>query len=435
VSRPPEKSTRGDWLVVLACLGCQVGMGAGAYVFPVFLKPVVDDLGWSRTTYALAHPMMSTAVAVVGPLVGWLAERRGPRAVLLVGGILMGAALFAAGRMETSIELYAIAVAVGVAVACLGDLPTAAAISTRFRARRGTALGLVYIGSNIGGSLGVLAGARLAAAGSWRSAFTAIAVGLWMIVLPCALAVGKPRRGGSPGETGPDSERESAGQGNGRAAQPRPGGSPEAEVAPPVGVGSALRTRDFWLLFWALFAFYFYRLGLNTHLVALLSDLGYSERAAAVGFGTTLAIGIVGKLFAGAIADRVGARTAVVGNFLLLFVASCLLLSPEGALTLPTFLVVHGISTAAEDVVVPLLIAARFGAIHLARIYGLLLLALVPGGYVGPVVAGRVFDVTGSYDGVFAVFVGSNLTALAAIWLVASSRRQATGLADGSADR
>jgi cyanate permease len=88
-------------------------------------------------------------------------------------------------------------------------------------------------------------------------------------------------------------------------------------------------------------------------------------------------------------------------------------------LAVPPFLVLHGVATAAEDVVVPLLIVRRFGAVHLARIYGVLLLALVPGGYVGPIAAARVFDATGSYDGVFAVFVAANASALAAVWWVA----------------
>ena len=57
-----------DWSVVAACLVCQMGMGIGGYVFPVFLKPVTDELGWSRTDYALVNPIMSTMVALVGPL-------------------------------------------------------------------------------------------------------------------------------------------------------------------------------------------------------------------------------------------------------------------------------------------------------------------------------------------------------------------------------
>lgn len=383
-----------DWGVVLACLGCQIGMGVGGYIFPVFLKPVTDDLGWSRTTYALANPIMSTSVALVGPLVGWLADRRGPRPVLVAGSLLMSAALVAAGRMETAAQFYAIALAIGVAVACLGDLPTGAAIAGRFRQGRGLALGMVYIGSNIGGTLVPLVGMALASGTSWRTAFTGIGGVLWILLLPLALSVGRP-----PTIATTDTDDEGA----------------------DFSWREAFRQRDFWLLFWVLFAFYLYRLGLNTHLVAFLSDLGYSQLSAAGGFSLMLALGIAGKLLAGALADRLGARPAVIGNFTLIAVASFLLLVPTAPGAMMLFLVLHGFATAAEDVVIPLIVAKRFGSRHLGRVYGLLLLALVPGGVLGPIVAGRVFDLTGNYTPVFIAFALANVTAVAALALV--SRR------------
>lgn len=382
-----------DWLVVAACLGCQIGMGAGGYIFPVFLKPVTDELGWSRAQYAFALPIMSTTVALAGPLVGWFSDRRGPRLVLAAGSILMSGALIRAGGMQTPGDLYLVALAVGIAVACLGDLPTGAAITARFRDRRGLALGLVYIGSNIGGALVPLAGALLARGASWRSAFVAIGAAL-LIILPLALSVGA-----------------------------RPAARAADAAAPALVWRELLRRRDFWLLFWVLFAFYLYRLGINAHLVAFLSDLGYSSLEAAGGFSLALALGIVGKLATGALADRLGARAAVLANFALIAFASLLLLSPLIATAMPLFLVVHGFATAAEDVVMPLIIAQRFGAAQLGRVYGVLLLALIPGGAAGPILAGQVFDATGSYTPVFAAFALTNLTAVVALALVGREER------------
>ncbi len=377
---------RRDWSIVLACFACQVGMGAGGYIFPVFLRPVVETLGWSRTEYALATPIMSTTVALVGPLVGWVSDRRGPRPVLVLGSLLMSAALLGAGGMQTLPQFYLVALGVGIAVACLGDLPTGAAVAARFRDRRGLALGLVYIGSNIGGALVPLAGALLAAGTSWRTAFLAIGSVLWLPLLPAALSVGRP-----PAPAASDFE------------------------AKDFDWRALLRQRDFWLLFWVLFVFYLYRLGLNTHLVAFLGDLGWSNLEAAGSFSLTLGLGIGGKLCAGALADRLGARPAVLGNFMLIALASLLLLVPRVAGALPLFLVVHGVATAAEDVVIPLVIAQRFGSAHLGRVYGLLLLALVPGGILGPLIAGRVFDATGGYAPVFAAFAVGNVTAVLAL--------------------
>lgn len=383
----PELSKQGrDWWIAVACLMCQIGMGVGGYVFPVFLKPVTAELGWSRAAYASANTIMSTVVAIAGSLVGWLAVRIGPRYILCTGAVLMGGGLIAAGMMQSLLQWYAIAVVIGVAIACLGDLPTGAAIAGRFDQQRGLALGLVYIGSSIGGALIPLVATILASTSSWRDALRFVGIGLAIMVLPFAASV------------------------------PPVAVSEERASAKPMA--SAVRQLDFWLLFWVVFAFYFYRLGVNVHLVAYLSDLGYSEEQAATGFSLTLALGIAGKLLAGGLADRIGAKIAAVGNFVLMALASSLLLVPAVPGAIPIFLIMHGATTAAEDVVVPLIVGQRFGMENLSRVYGLLLLALIPGGTLGPLFAGRIFDVSGSYAGVFSTFVVCNVLAVVALTIV-----------------
>lgn len=416
-ARPPAADGAGlrDWVVVAACLVCQVGMGVGGYLFPVFLKPVAEDMGWSRTVYATANPIMSTCVALVAPVVGWMSDRRGPRLVLVAGALLMSGALLGASSMQSVAQFYAVAVVIGVAVACLGDLPTASAIAGRFDARRGLALGIVYVGSNLGGALGVVAGAALAAEGSWRTALAAIGGGLALLLLPAAVLVAPPRRTrGAPGGL-PSSAEAPAGAGAEVATAVRLGGDDD--------LAAALRRRDFWLLFWVLLTFYLYRLGVNTHLVAFLSDLGYAHGQAALGFGLTIGVGIAGKLCAGSLADRFGPRSAAIGNFVLLTLGSALLLMPETPLAIPLFLLLHGVSTAAEDVVIPLVVGRRFGTRHLARIYGLLLfLSLLPGGNLGPLVAAWTFDSSGSYAVVFTAFFMLNLSAVVALAAVRAER-------------
>ena len=74
---------------------------------------------------------------------------------------------------------------------------------------------------------------------------------------------------------------------------------------------------------------------------------------------------------------------------------------------LPAFLVVHGFTVAAENVMLPLVVVECFGVAHLARIYGAIMLALLPGGVAGSVFAGWVFDTVGSYWTAFAVLRGA----------------------------
>jgi OFA family oxalate/formate antiporter-like MFS transporter len=111
-------------------------------------------------------------------------------------------------------------------------------------------------------------------------------------------------------------------------------------------------------------------------------------------------------------------KSALLLDFGLLALSSLVLLALPGPGLLAVFLVVYGFSVAARDVVYPLIITHCFGVRDLARIYGVLMLALLPGGALGPIFAGWVHDRTGSYDSAFAVFAGLNLLALFALVFV-----------------
>jgi MFS family permease len=79
------------------------------------------------------------------------------------------------------------------------------------------------------------------------------------------------------------------------------------------------------------------------------------------------------------------------------------------------FLVIHGFAVAAENVVLAVMVAECFGVRHLARIYGALMIMLFPGGALGPLFAGAVFDRMGSYNVAFGTFALVNLVALGAL--------------------
>ena len=194
-----------------------------------------------------------------------------------------------------------------------------------------------------------------------------------------------------------------------------------AEAGPPRGLDltAALRTRSFWILAGVLFSVYFYYLGVNHHLVAFLSDSGFSDAEAARRFGAAVAVGIAGKIGMGVVADRVPARAACLVTFALMTLGSLLLLAVGRAPSLlPAFLAIHGFTVAAENVVFPMVIAECFGVAHLARIYGALMFMLLPGGVAGPVFAGYVFDTTGGYHPAFASFAALNVAGVAALALL-----------------
>jgi MFS family permease len=387
------------WYVVLGCLVCQIGLGLGGYIFAVFLKPVVSELGWSRTAYSAAGGPLLLAMSLASPLAGALTERIGARAVFSLAIVLVGAALVGLSYMDQVWELYAFGLLLGGAITGLGDIPAGAVVAQWFRERRGVALGVVYIGSNIGGAIVPIAATAIAAVSSWRVALRVVAIAGCVLILPFALGVVRERR------TAP--------------------AAPDAADAPSTGMAlaDARRTPAFWVLAAVLFTFYFYYLGVNNHLVAYLTDSGFSDAAAARRFSAAVAVGIAGKLGIGLVADRVHARTALLVTFGLLTAGSFLLLG-LGRMPglLPVFLTVHGLTVAAENVVMPLAIAHCFGTRHLAAIYGALMVMLLPGGAGGATFAGWVFDVTGTYHPAFVTFAVLNTLAFAGLTALRPAR-------------
>jgi len=393
-------STRRRWLILLGCLVCQMGLGLGGYVIATFLKPVVEDLGWTRTAFSGSTLPFLLGLALASPVVGRVTDRVGGRAVFSIAITIVAATLLSLARMESMTDFYVLSFVLGVGVTGLGDIPAGAVVARWFPDKRGLALGLTYLGSNVGGAIVPLVAGIVTERASWREALVVLAVGGWLFILPVAVALVRDRSG-----TAAEAEDD-----------------PSAEGAT---LAEAIRTPAFWMLAAVLFLFYFYYVGVNHHLVAYLSDAGISYSRATRGYGYAVFIGVVGKVGAGLLADRVAVRPAMLATFGLLAVGSGVLLlldvRPELQIV---FLTLHGTTVAAENVMLPLIVAACFGARHLAAIYGALMLALLPGGALGPVVAGWSYDVTGSYRAAFTAFAIGNVVAVVLLAIVRPAARR-----------
>ncbi len=382
--------------VLIGCFVCQMGIGTG-YAFSPLLKHIAADFEWSRAAFSVAASPLLIAMALGAPLAGTLAERFGSRWVLTGSALLLAASLGSVGLVAELWHLMLLMVGFGLALSGLGDVVTGAVASRWVSRRRGMALGLVFIGSNVGGALVPIAAESMASHEDWRFAITWIGIGTATLILPFALFAVRDRPTGEPTD---------------------PAGDSSVTPRPSLNLPAAIRTRSFWILAFLLTTFYFYYIAVNVHLVALLTDLGISDARAAASLGFAVALGIVAKLASGAVADRFDTRRVLMANFALVALASGLLMGAGRPVLLATFLVAHGFATAAQNVMLPLAVVYAFGVEHMARIYGTLMVALLPGGVLGPIFAGWAFDRLGDYRLALALFLGLNLTALASLgWL------------------
>jgi len=115
-----------------------------------------------------------------------------------------------------------------------------------------------------------------------------------------------------------------------------------------------------------------------------------------------------GKLGMGFAADRISARWALTLNFAAGALAFVLLLSVARASLLVLFILVAGVAIYAPQVLLPLLVAESLGRRRYGVLGALVHIAHTLGLTVGPLVAGRIFDMTGSYAGAFQLFVVLN---------------------------
>lgn len=376
--------------VLIGCLVAQVGLGC-VYFFGITLRYIVSEFEWSRAQFAGSSFPLLLGYAIGSPLVGTLTDRFGARRVMSAAALLLSASFAGISRMSTLAEFYALSLSMGIALVGLGDIPVAAITARWIEKGRGLALGFVYCGSNLGGAIIPLLAVALAnrPGSSWRDALQWIAVGVVVTLLPVIQAtIREPDPGWRPT---PDPHE------------------PESPDDHALDLRSALATRSFWIFFLSLSLFYFYYLGVNHHLAAHLADIGYSDGRAAASFAGAALVGVAGKLSIGLLADRIPHKRALLLNFGLLTAASALLLMAGQPTLLLVFLVAHGFAVAAENVLLPLLVADCFGIRHMAQIYGVLMISLFVGGGLGPVFAGHVFDRLGSYELAFAIYVALNL--------------------------
>lgn len=370
-------------------------MGAGYFYATRALAPeVIGDLGWTRTMWSSGMAPMLLVSSVAQVFVGAACVRFGVRLVVVSAILMIGASALTLATMQSLPQFYAAMVLLALGNAGIGDVSIGGVITRWFEKYRSVALGFAMVGTNLGAVVFVHAITSLSAGASWRSAAITVVAGAMAVILPFALFVvrdPKPGEGGvAPDAVGAtESEDDQEGhEGDFAAAMSAEDDMPLAAV---------LRRPAFWALFYALFCYSFIQLGLYDHLVLYLQDLGYSREQAANALELAVGAGIIAKLGAGVIALRVPAPTAFFVNTAFLTLGIALVPFADNAQILTLFGLLFGVTTSARDVLLPLAVADFFGVRSFSKNYGMMMLAFIPGGVLGPVLLARAHDLFGTY--------------------------------------
>lgn len=393
--------------VVVGVTALTLLVAAGVRSAPgVFIYPIEQDFGWSRTTISFAVALGLLLYGLAGPLAGTLMDRYGPRLLMLGGLILMVASMALGAAVAEVWQLNAVwgvlsGLGTGAAAAVLG-----AAVANRwFHARRGLVMGIFGAATSAGQLIFVPFLMWLVLSVGWRGSSLAMAVAASLFLIPVMLLMRN-----DPGDVGV-----------------RPYGAPEsaaepAKSGPAAGVmRRAVRTPEFWLLSGSFFICGATSNGLiGTHFIPHSIDHGIPEVAAAGVLGLMGTMNFVGTIASGWLTDRFSPRILLAIYYSFRGLSLFLLPFAGDVAGLAVFAVIFGLDYIATVPPTAALVADHFGRRNVGAVFGWVFCAHQVGAAMAATLGGMARDAVGDYA---LAFLAAGVLALIAALLSLGIRR------------
>ena len=410
--RSPRRPLFFGWYVVFASVFIGFAAVGARNGFGAFVNPMSDEFGWNRVTISTAFALGILLNGIIQPFMGQVFDRTGGRKLVLVSVLVLGVVTMATALTQHVLFfIFIFGVLASLAQSGLSLTNTSALLSRWFQRLRGTVIGINSTALSLGGLVLVpLAVYLMEATGSWRIAW----IGLGIVVL-LSLPVGLMFIRENPAQMNlrPDGDDEP-----GDAA----GGKQRERIPGPLEATSwreSLRSAPFWQMSGAYFVCGATTFILSAHFIPYAQDRGASPGMAALIFAVMNGLNIVGATSAGYLSDKIGGTknwlTMVyvmrgLAYLVLLLTATMPGMSIAG---LWIFACIAGFSWIATLPLTSSLTAEVYGLRAMGTISGITFMFHQIGGFCSVMLAGWLYDVTGSYTLPFSI-IGS-LLGLAAI--------------------
>ena len=369
-------------VLAVAMLFQAVTFGIGIYSFTFWVAPWSADFAVGRSEVMTVFITLQVAMGLLSPLAGRAVDRLSLRGLIIVGALCLAAGLLLAGRAAALWHLnlvYGTLIVAGMLLA--GPLAGQTLAARWFARRRGTALGVVTVGTSIGGFLLPPLVTALHAEIGWRAANDWLALIVVLVIVPPVwlLVRNAPSAGlGAVERSAADVSRD---------------GGPVASTA----TLDILRQRVFWLTVLGLTPLATAFGGAQQNLGPYASDLGIGAQAAAYLVSVMALVMIGAKVFFGAMADRWDLRALFLLTVAGLAIALGLMLLELSYFALVLVCALLGFVAGGFLPLLGALVSQNFDIRSFGQVMGMLgpFMTLAA---VGPWIAGYLRDATGSYD-------------------------------------
>ena len=395
------------WVIVgVAFVGSGLGSGVSIWGASVFVLPMTEELGWSRTEFFAAFAVRAVVVGVTAPAVGpWLDTRHGPRLMAIGGAAVLAGSMALLTYTEHLWQfLLLYGVLGGLAELGGGFVILITVLPKWFVAKRGRALGIATMGVGLGALVFPASVSTVVDAEGWRAAWVWLGAIVGTIWLLLALLV-RTR----PEDVGllPDGAR-----GTPRAPLLD---APEGDAAGERSLtrGEAVRTPAFWLLLAASSLIALGIVGFQTNWLPFLLETGFSAAEASAGIAVYGLVSGLSRPVWGLLAERVPPRFLLAGSAAATSVVIVLFLNVGSVSRLAVYLGAAGVSMGGYVILQALLTADYFGRAHLGGVESVLRPFMLGTGALSPLLFGALYDL---FDGYGAAFLLA-----AAAWLAAGA--------------
>ncbi|MBI4284716.1 MAG: MFS transporter [Chloroflexi bacterium] len=390
-------------IVIAAFLVIAVQMGS-LNSFGVFLEPVLDEFGWTRAMTSGAFSLAYILMIFFQLVAGRLNDRLGPRRLLTFSGIVSGAGYALMSQVNTGWQLYlfyGVIVSLGFSASFI---PLISTVTRWFVRRRSTMTGIVLTSIGVGTMLMPVLAGWLITSYDWRTSFVGIgALALAVTVMAGQFLKRDPQSMGlSP--YGADAVTHNA----------------PHQVDKGFTVAEAIRTRRLWILAATFFCLGFPVYAILVHIVIYATGLGIPDIRAVSIVSIIGGLNIAGRLFMGNTADRIGNRQTMMASMGVMLASLIWLQFANQLWMLYLFAVVFGFTYSVTLLESPM-VAELFGIKAHGTLLGVVDGGLTLGGVVGPVLAGYIYDVTGSYQIGFMACAVVAALGLVLAWLTRSN--------------
>lgn len=409
----PDKKGKvfyGWWIVLVASILSTYGSGVFYYGFSTFVKPIVKDLAWSMTVVSGAFSIYRLEAGIAAPIVGYFLDRIGPQKLAFTGGLVMGGGFLYLSQVTTVLPFYAAIILISLGWSAFsGGAFGNPLVGKWFVKKRGRALGIYNAATALAGFL-VPGVAYLIVHYGWRSTLLIIGPLTWLIVLPLSFFLKH-----SPEHCGllPDGEPAAPAVCDARRTEKA------AEVAEvDFSLRKSMADPAFWILTACFAMSQTTQSTVFVHLIPYLIDLGVNPTSAA-SVVTFLALASMGGRYGfGWLGDKFSKKWLLIILFILQPIAILTLIRVRVFMDLIPFVLLYSTAYGGTVVVKATITGDYYGRKNYGKIFGAIQGFSTLGGIAGPLIAGLVYDITGSYHLAFVSFaVLMIFTALLATFL------------------